>query len=209
MNYTSKEIFDFMRKYTLVQSQVDAFYKLLEQGADINTIALFVGLPPKGVVETQPAVKENKEEKKLSNFKLSQRSLNSLNGVDPNLVKVVKRAIELTEQDFIVIEGLRTREQMMINYGKGRTAAELAVHGIPASYAKPKEAKVTWLNDPFASNHAKGKAVDIVPNPVDWNDISKFKKINEAMQAAAKELGIKLSYGGDWTKKDYPHWELA
>lgn len=203
MNYTSKEIFDFMRKTSLTQSQVDAFYKLLEQGADINTIALFVGLSPKHVVE------EKKEEKKLSNFKLSQRSLNSLNGVDPNLVKVVKRAIELTEQDFIVIEGLRTREQMMINYGKGRTAAQLAVHGIPASYAKPKEAKVTWLNDPFASNHAKGKAVDIVPSPVDWNDISKFKKINEAMQAAAKEIGVKLSYGGDWTKKDYPHWELA
>lgn len=208
MNYTSKEIFDFMRKYSLVQSQVDAFYKLLEQGADINTIALFAGLSPKDAMETQP-VEEKKEEKKLSNFKLSQRSLNSLNGVDPNLVKVVKRAIELTEQDFIVIEGLRTREQMMINYGKGRTAAQLAVHGIPASYAKPKEAKVTWLNDPFASNHAKGKAVDIVPSPVDWNDISKFRKINEAMQAAAKELGVKLSYGGDWTKKDYPHWELA
>ena len=203
MNYTSEEIFDFMRKYTLVQSQVDSFYKLLEQGADINTIALFAGLSPKHTVE------EKKEEKKLSNFKLSQRSLNSLNGVDPKLVKVVKRAIAITEQDFIVIEGLRTREQMMINYGKGRTAAQLAVHGIPASYAKPKEAKVTWLNNPFASNHAKGKAVDIVPNPVDWNDISKFKKINEAMQAAAKELGVKLSYGGDWTKKDYPHWELA
>ena len=209
MNYTSKEIFDFMRKYNLVQSQVDAFYKLLEQGADINTIALFAGLSPKHAVETQPVVKEKKEEKKLSNFKLSQRSLNSLKGVDPNLVKVVKRAIELTEQDFIVIEGLRTREQMMINYGKGRTAAQLAVHGIPASYAKPKEAKVTWLKNPFASNHAKGKAVDIVPNPVDWSDISKFKKINEAMQAAAKELGVKLSYGGDWAKKDYPHWELA
>ena len=203
MNYTSKEIFDFMRKYSLVQSQVDAFYKLLEQGADINTIALFAGLSPKSAVE------EKKEEKKLSNFKLSQRSLNSLKGVDPNLVKVVKRAIEITEQDFIVIEGLRTREQMMINYGKGRTADQLAVHGIPASYAKPKEAKVTWLTNPFASNHAKGKAVDIVPSPVDWNDISKFKKINEAMQAAAKELGVKLSYGGDWTKKDYPHWELA
>ena len=97
----------------------------------------------------------------------------------------------------------------MINYGKGRSAAELAKHGIPASYAKPKEAKVTWLSNPFSSKHGKGLAVDIVPNPVDWSDISKFKKINEAMQASAKELGIKLSYGGDWTKKDYPHWELS
>lgn len=197
-SYTSKEIFDFMRKTSLTQSQVDSFYKLLEQGAEINTIASFLGIANK---QTQEAV--------VSKYKLSERSLKSLEGVDPNLVKIVKRAIEITEQDFIVIEGLRTKEQMMINYGKGRTASQLAVHGIPASYAKPKEAKVTWLNNPFASNHAKGKAVDIVPNPVDWNDISKFKKINEAMQTAAKEFGIKLSYGGDWTKKDYPHWELA
>ena len=186
-----------MRKTSLTQGQVDSFYKLLEQGAKLNTIASFLGM------------QETEQEIKVSEYKLSERSLKSLEGVDPNLVKIVKRAIELTEQDFIVIEGLRTKEQMMINYGKGRTASQLAVHGIPASYAKPKEAKVTWLNNPFASNHAKGKAVDIVPAPVDWEDINKFKKINEAMQAAAKELGVKLSYGGDWTKKDYPHWELA
>ena len=198
MAYTSKEIFDFMRKTSLTQSQVDSFYKLIEQGAEINTVASFLGIENNS---TQEVV--------VSKYKLSERSLKSLEGVDPNLVKVVKRAIEITEQDFIVIEGLRTKEQMMINYGKGRTVAQLAVHGIPASYAKPKEAKVTWLNNPFASNHAKGKAVDIVPAPVTWDDISKFKKINEAMQASAKELGIKLSYGGDWTKKDYPHWELA
>lgn len=198
MAYTSKEIFDFMRKTSLTQSQVDSFYKLIEQGADINTVASFLGIENNS---TQEVV--------VSKYKLSERSLKSLEGVDPNLVKIVKRAIEITEQDFIVIEGLRTKEQMMINYGKGRTVAQLAVHGIPASYAKPKEAKVTWLNNPFASNHAKGKAVDIVPAPVDWNSIAKFKKINEAMQAAAKEFGIKLSYGGDWTKKDYPHWELA
>lgn len=198
MNYTSKEIFDFMRKTSLTQSQVDSFYKLLEQGAELNTIASFLGITNK---HTQGDV--------VSKYKLSERSLKSLEGVDPNLVKIVKRAIEITEQDFIVIEGLRTKEQMMINYGKGRTVAQLAVHGIPASYAKPKEAKVTWLKNPFASNHAKGKAVDIVPNPVDWGSTVKFKKINEAMQAAAKEFGIKLSYGGDWTKKDYPHWELG
>ena len=196
--YTSKEIFDFMRKTSLTQSQVDSFYKLLEQGAEINTVASFLGIENNS---TQEVV--------VSKYKLSERSLKSLEGVDPNLVKIVKRAIEITEQDFIVIEGLRTKEQMMINYGKGRTASQLAVHGIPASYAKPKEAKVTWLNNPFASNHAKGKAVDIVPAPVTWDDLNKFKLINEAMQAAAKELGIKLSYGGDWTKKDYPHWELA
>ena len=142
-------------------------------------------------------------------YVLSKRSLASLEGVDARLVSVAKRAIQITKQDFVIIEGLRTREQMMINYGKGRTAAQLAVHGIPASYAKPNEAKVTWLNDPFASNHASGKAVDVVPYPVDWNDISKFRTIADAFKQAARELGVKLEWGGDWSKsKDYPHFEV-
>lgn len=141
-------------------------------------------------------------------YVLSKRSLASLEGVDPRLVSVAKRAIQITKQDFVIIEGLRTREQMMINYGKGRTAAQLAVHGIPASYAKPKEAKVTWLNDPFASNHASGKAIDVVPYPVDWNDISKFRAINTAFQTAALELGVGVTWGGSWSKKDYPHFEV-
>ena len=44
MNYTSKEIFDFMRKTSLTQGQVDSFYQLLEQGAELNTIASFLGM---------------------------------------------------------------------------------------------------------------------------------------------------------------------
>ena len=143
-------------------------------------------------------------------YTLSKRSLGSLEGVDPRLVSIAKRAIKITQQDFVIIEGLRTREQMKINYGKGRTAAELAKHGIEAKYAKPKEAKVTWLNNPFASNHASGKAIDVVPYPVTWDDISKFKKIAVAFKAAAQELGYgnTLSWGGDWSKKDYPHFEI-
>lgn len=205
MNYTSKEIFDFMRKTSLTQSQVTAFYTLLEQGADINTIASFIGI-------------QDKQEEYMSKYKLSERSLNNLKGVDERLVKIVKRAIEITEQDFVVIEGLRTKEQMMINYGKGRTASELAVHGIPASYAKPKEAKVTWLSDPFSSKHGKGLAVDIVPYPVDWSDLSKFDKIAKAMFKAASELGYNtLRWGADWDndgnfrekgETDSPHFEL-
>ena len=54
-------------------------------------------------------------------FVLSKLSLGRLNGVDANLVKVVQRAIEITPQDFMVVEGVRTKEQCYINYGKGRT----------------------------------------------------------------------------------------
>ena len=196
MNYTSKEIFDFMRKTSLTQSQVDSFYKLLEQGAELNTIASFLGM------------QEAKQEIKVSKYKLSERSLKSLEGVNPNLVKVVERAIELTEQDFLVLEGVRSKEQCYINYGKGRTAAQCSAKGVPTKYAQPSLSKVTWLNDPLASKHVTGNAVDLVPYPIDWNTISKFTTISKAMKQAAKELGIDLEWGGDWTKKDYPHFEL-
>ena len=196
MNYTSKEIFDFMRKTSLTQGQVDSFYKLLEQGAELNTIASFLGM------------QETKQEIKVSKFKLSERSLKSLEGVNPNLVKVVERAIELTEQDFLVLEGVRSKEQCYINYGKGRTAAQCSAKGVPTKYAQPSLSKVTWLNNPLASKHVTGNAVDLVPSPVDWNTISKFTTISKAMKQAAKELGVDLEWGGDWTKKDYPHFEL-
>ena len=44
-------------------------------------------------------------------FKLGKRSLSNLEGVHPDLIKVVNRAIELTQVDFTVIEGLRTKER--------------------------------------------------------------------------------------------------
>ena len=196
MNYTSKEIFDFMRKTSLTQGQVDSFYELLEQGAELDTIASFLGM------------QETEQEIKVSKYKLSERSLNSLKGVNPNLVKVVERAIELTEQDFLVLEGVRSKEQCYINYGKGRTVAQCSAKGVPTNYAQPSLSKVTWLNNPLASKHVTGNAVDLVPSPIDWNTISKFTTISKAMKQAAKELGVDLEWGGDWTKKDYPHFEL-
>lgn len=158
-------------------------------------------------------------------FVLSQRSLNNLDGVDESLVKIVKRAIQISEQDFMVIEGVRSREQCMINYGKGRTAAQLTAKGIPAKYAKPSDNKVTWLNNPFASKHCFGLAVDICPYPVDWSDLKKFDKIAKAMFTAHKQLiaeaqineDVDLRWGADWDndgnkrergESDSPHFEI-
>lgn len=142
-------------------------------------------------------------------YKLSKRSLTNLQGVNTNLVKVVQRAIEIAKQDFMVTEGLRSREQCCINYGKGRTAQQCTQKGVPAKYAQPNISKVTWLNNPFASKHSQGRAVDLVPYPVDWNDLAKFRSIAEAMKQAAKELNVTINWGGDWQKtKDYPHFEV-
>ena len=150
-------------------------------------------------------------------YQLSKRSLSRLAGVDDKLVAVVKRAIEISDVDFMVLEGVRSKEQCMINYGKGRTAAQCVAKGVPAQYANPNAAKVTWLNNPFASKHVTGKAVDLVPYPVDWNDLKKFDLIAQAMLQAAKELGVPVRWGADWNnngkprergESDSPHFEI-
>jgi peptidoglycan L-alanyl-D-glutamate endopeptidase CwlK len=151
-------------------------------------------------------------------FKLSARSLERLKGLDARLVNVVKRAIELTSVDFMIVEGIRSREQCAINYGKGRTVAECAAKGVPAKYAQPRAAKVTWLNNPYASKHVSGQAVDLLPAPYDWKATGPFDAVAEAMLAAARELGVSIRWGADWDgdgklrergETDSPHFELG
>lgn len=128
------------------------------------------------------------------------------------------------ELDFTVLEGVRSREQMMINYGKGRTAAQCQAKGIPAKYAKPGVAKVTWLNNPFASAHAAdpkdglSKAVDVAPYPIDWSDSKRFNLVAEHIMATAKKKDVKIRWGRDWNmngryeekgETDGPHFELV
>lgn len=120
-------------------------------------------------------------------FKLSQKSLSKLEGVDPRLVKVIKRAIEVTEVDFTITEGLRTKERQ----------AQLL-----------KEKKTTTSN----SRHLTGHAVDLaawVNNTVSW-EWKYYYQIADAMKKAASELNISIDWGGDWKKfKDGPHFELT
>jgi peptidoglycan L-alanyl-D-glutamate endopeptidase CwlK len=137
---------------------------------------------------------------------LSARSFKNLEGVHPKLVAVVGQAIQITEQDFMVIEGVRTQARQDELWAQGRT--------------KPGPV-VTWVKD--VSSHGIhedgfGHAVDLCPYPVDWNDLSKFDAISKAMFAAASELGVKLRWGADWDQdgkprergeSDSPHFELA
>lgn len=56
----------------------------------------------------------------MSNFKFSQRSENNLKGVNPDLVKIVRRALQLSPVDFGITEGLRTveRQRQLVAAGK-------------------------------------------------------------------------------------------
>jgi peptidoglycan L-alanyl-D-glutamate endopeptidase CwlK len=117
-------------------------------------------------------------------YVLGARSLGSLSGVHPDMVAVVKRAIEITGVDFTVIEGLRTveRQRTLLNDGKSTT---------------------------MNSRHITGHAVDMVPWPVDWNDLERFEVMSKAMKTAAQELNIPIVWGGDWKSfYDAPHFEL-
>lgn len=117
-------------------------------------------------------------------FALGERSQRNLEGVHPDLVSVVKRAIGITKQDFMVIEGMRSleRQKQLLAEGKSKT---------------------------MNSRHLTGHAVDLCPYPVDWNDADKFVAISEAMKEAAKELDIPLEWGGDWKNGwDKPHYQL-
>lgn len=52
-------------------------------------------------------------------------------------------------------------------------------------------------------------AVDVVPLPLNWDDIPAFEKLGEKIMAKAEELGIKVKWGKYFTNlKDYPHFEL-
>ena len=119
-------------------------------------------------------------------FKLGKRSIERLQGVHPDLVRVVERAIDLTPVDFTVLEGLRSPERQKILVASGASQT---------------------LN----SRHITGHAVDLgawVDNQVDWS-WPLYHQIANAMKAAATELGIPIVWGGDWKKfPDGPHFEL-
>ncbi len=156
---------------------------------------------------------------------LTPRDRARLQGVHPDLVRVVMRCAKDSPVAFMVVEGLRSKQTMWEYWGKGRTAAECSAAGVPIVYAKPKLAKVTWLKNPLASNHRAhpsdglGRAVDLLPAPYDWkNKAGEFDILAKAMLAAAKAEGVEIRWGADWDRDgiprergetDSPHFELA
>lgn len=133
---------------------------------------------------------------------LDERSEKRLEGVNPTLVSIVRRAAKRLPFSLFVVEGLRTRERQAELYAQGRT--------------KPGK-KVTWT---LHSKHLEGKAVDLAPlidGVIDWGDLKKFDQIAKAMFEAASEVGVLIRWGADWDmdglprergESDSPHFEI-
>lgn len=124
----------------------------------------------------------------------SERSLRNLNGVHPDLRKVLDRALQSSPVDFMINEGLRTieRQRELVRIGASKT---------------------------MNSRHLTGHAIDFYA----WVDINRdgkivfeemsayslMRQIADAIKFAASELNVPIVWGGDWRKfKDYPHVEL-
>ena len=122
----------------------------------------------------------------MTGFALSTRDLQRLQGVHPDLVRVIKTAAERSPLVFTVLEGLRSekRQRELVKQGASQT---------------------------MNSRHLTGHAVDIAPllgGKVSW-DWPLYHRIAPIVKQAALEEGVPIEWGGDWRKfKDGPHWQL-
>jgi peptidoglycan L-alanyl-D-glutamate endopeptidase CwlK len=116
-------------------------------------------------------------------FNLSSKSLDKLVGVDPSLVKVVKRAIQITTIDFAVIEGVRSIERQ-------------------------KELVAKGASQTLASKHIEGKAVDLlayIDGRGSW-ELALYDNIADAMKVAAIECSVPIRWGAAWNLADIRKW---
>ena len=118
----------------------------------------------------------------------SKRSEDNLIGVDDRLVAVVRLALRLSATDFTVVEGLRTVETQKKLVAKGASKT-------------------------MNSRHLIGQAVDLYPYYDGRVQVTappaKYREIAQAMKQAASELGVRITWGGDWKSfVDMPHYQI-
>jgi len=111
-------------------------------------------------------------------YKLGKRSLSRLEGVNDDLVTVVKYAIGVTKQDFSVICGLRTIDEQKALVAKGASQT-------------------------MKSKHIDGNAVDLMAycNGGRW-ELNLYDEIADAMKEGAAASNVKLRWGAAWTIDD-------
>tara|TARA_Y100000401_G_C8224905_1_gene175193 strand:- start:216 stop:656 length:441 start_codon:yes stop_codon:yes gene_type:complete len=118
--------------------------------------------------------KEKLPEEKRSRYlmyKFGKRSKERLKGVDHRLIKVLDELIKV--MDVTIIEGLRSEKRQKELLEKGAT-------------------KVKY------SRHMEGKAVDLAPYPIDWENRDGFHYMGGMIRGIAHQLGLKIRWGGDW-----------
>jgi peptidoglycan LD-endopeptidase CwlK len=108
-------------------------------------------------------------------YKFGKRSRARLKGVDSRLVNVLNELIKV--MDVTIIEGVRSAETQN-------------------KYFKDGKSKLDGVNK--KSNHQLGKAVDLAPYPINWEESNRFYYMGGIVRGIAKQLNLKIRWGGDW-----------
>ena len=103
--------------------------------------------------------------------KFGKRSKERLRGVDARLVSVLNELVKI--MDVTIIEGLRSEQRQEKLLKEGSTKTKF-------------------------SKHITGKAVDLAPYPIDWNDRDRFHYMGGMIRGIAKQLNVPVRWGGDW-----------
>lgn len=142
----------------------------------------------------------------MGRFVFGDRSLNNLSQTHPKMQELARKALEVSEQDFTIICGYRSKAEQEDCFARGTTKVHYpnSAHNQTDSAGKPRSC-----------------AIDVMPYPfTNWNDpamLDGWRKINEAFVKASKETGIPFRWGGDFNRDgnkttsdswDKPHYEL-
>lgn len=118
-------------------------------------------------------------------MKLSERSKKNLEGVHPDLVRLVRTVTLPSGYEAIVTEGMRTweRQQELLAQGKSQTQNSRHLTGHAIDIALVKNGEVTW-------------------------EFDAYRKAADAFKDTSRTLGVPITWGGDWGFKDGTHFQL-
>lgn len=124
-------------------------------------------------------------------MKLTARDESRLKRLHPDLLKIVRRAAQITTVPFTILQADRTVAQQRANVARGVSKTMRSRHLI--------------------SPDGLVRAVDIAPLEGSTPSFAwpLYFKLAPIMKQAAKDVGVPVEWGGDWTSfKDGPHWQL-
>ena len=104
-----------------------------------------------------------------------KRSKKRMEGIDSRLRKVLDELIKI--MDVTIIEGVRSDENQQEYFIKGKSK----IDGVTKK-----------------GQHQKGKAVDLAPYPIDWEDRDRMHYMGGMLRGIGHMMGYKLRWGGDW-----------
>jgi len=104
-------------------------------------------------------------------YRFGKRSKKRLKGVNSKLINILNELIKI--MDVTIIEGVRSQERQnkLVSEGASKT-----------KYSK----------------HIEGKAVDLAPYPINWEDRERFHYMGGMLRGIAKQLNTNIRWGGDW-----------